>query len=97
MGPTIRLTMSPITRMAFSCIEQWFSKVNMDPDEFENSILKRLLESLPLLSSSRFAENKDKPHSCSTVSFQTNISLRASMSLPAITKANFLRLAPRKF
>ena len=63
------------------------------------SLRIQLSKGLPMLlsSSSIFAENNDEPHSCSTISFQANRSLHASTSLPAITKANFLRLAPRKF
>ena len=38
-----------------------------------------------------------KPHSSSTISFQANRSLRASTSLPAITKANFCASLPENF
>ena len=40
---------------------------------------------------------KNKPHSSSTISFQANRSLRASTSLPAITKANFCASLPENF
>ena len=53
-----------------------------------------LIQNLPL---SFLAQKIYKPHSSSTISFQANRSLRASTSLPAITKANFCASLPENF